>query len=94
MSVQRGCVVIEAEPGKWYCITASREHDYDFVSATTTGPECDAEAAFLSHEGANPGGSETVNHDQMTPYYRELLARFPAEPKRRTYGYYGTAGYR
>ena len=79
--MQRGCYLIEAEPGKWYCVVATQEHDYDFEHATTNGPEPTEEQAFKNHAGCNPGGSTTINHASITDYERKLLARYPP-PKR------------
>lgn len=76
MSMQRGCEVIELEPGKWFCVVACAEHDYDFQSATVYGPAQTADDAWnmMSDWEANPGGCIQTRAADVTDRDRRLIA--------------------
>lgn len=71
MSVSRGCLLVERKPGEWFCIVARDEYDYDFESYDVFGPARTEDAAWDAMNGPNPGGSERMKHDRVTP---EVLA--------------------
>ena len=76
MSVSRGCFAIERDPGKWYCVVACDEYDYDFHgSYTIYGPKSTADAAVeaMHKRAANPGSGSSVPFDKLTPHYIHLV---------------------
>jgi hypothetical protein len=75
MSMSRGCMVVEAEPGQWWCVVAYREYDYDFRSGEKFGPASTAEAAFRMMRASNPGSSETIPFSQVDDFHRGVLSR-------------------
>jgi len=75
MSLSRGCVAIERQPGQWYCIVAHDEYDYDFNSYNIYGPCLTADAALekMHRQEANPGSHDVVSHASLTDYYTKLV---------------------
>lgn len=76
MSVSRGCMLIEAKPGEWFCVVAQNEYDFDFTRGHNVyGPmatENDAYQAMSDNE-SNPGSSETIAHGAVTDTERKLI---------------------
>lgn len=76
MSRSRGCLAIEREPGKWFCVVAREEYDYDFRHGHDVfGPKPTAEAALEemhSHE-SNPGGHSTIPLNEVTDHHHQLV---------------------
>ena len=76
MSVQRGCLEIEREPGAWYCVVAWREYDFDFEHGYSMYGPCDtADAASgeMHAMEANPGGSTAVTWEKLTDWHKKLV---------------------
>lgn len=84
MSLSRGCIVAELEPGEWYCAVADREYDYDFNDGTVYGPADDKlKALELMHEcESNPGAFNTISHERVTDSVRHLFKRLRKGQKR------------
>ena len=76
MSLSRGCIVVEREQGKWYCVVATDEYDYEFERGHLVyGPRSTADSVYdemRKHE-CNPGGHSEVSHDKLTPRLIELV---------------------
>ena len=81
MSLSRGCVIAELEPGKWYAFVAHREYDYNFESWNSYGPVASADAAWdeVGANEANPGGGNEITHDEMGEEMRNRYKRMLAE---------------
>ena len=77
MSISRGEVTVELEPGNWYCVVATEEYDFDFRDCTSYGPYPTADKAsevMHAHE-ANPGGGYEMAHAELDDYHRDLVKR-------------------
>ena len=47
MSLSRGCIVVEREQGKWYCVVATDEYDYEFERGHLVyGPRSTADSVY------------------------------------------------
>lgn len=79
MSISRGCLLIEEEPNKWWCVVAYKEYDYDFVSGQKFGPAPSDDAAFAMMRCSNPGSVEIIHFSDVSNYHREILARMEGE---------------
>jgi hypothetical protein len=80
--MSRGCIIVEVEPNKWYCITARDEYDYNFKHYSVTGPKSNEETAFESHEGCNPGSSSSIDNKNFKElstksqkFYLKMIAK-------------------
>jgi hypothetical protein len=64
MSCSRGCIIVEVEDGKWYCIVARDEYDYDFNKFNVYGARYTENGAYnkMKDYEANPGGSRTMSY--------------------------------
>jgi hypothetical protein len=84
MSKQRGCIVAEMQPGKWFCAVADREHDYDFESGTVYGPASSEEGALdlMDAQESNPGGFTTYENKAVDKSLRKLFDRLPKARRR------------
>ena len=67
MSMSRGCITVEWDNGRWYCITAHDEYDYEFESFTVTGSFSNEEKAIDGQDGCNPGSWTTERLNGKTP---------------------------
>lgn len=87
MSMQRGCAVIERTPGRWYCVVATEEYDYDFRQATKYGPAKTSDAAveMMDRHECNPGGYTLTGYDQITEHDKALCDRLPDQSTRQRY---------
>lgn len=76
MSLQRGCLVVERNPGQWFCAVASQEYDYDFAGHYLVyGPKPTAEAAFVEMQDyeANPGSFNEIPYDKLDALIIDLI---------------------
>ena len=76
MSMSRGCMLVERHPGKWFCLVASDEYDYDFQgNYSVYGPKPTADDAFdeMHRHEPNPGHSNEVPHNRLTPQVIALI---------------------
>lgn len=84
MSMSRGCAVIERTPGRWYCVVAQQEYDYDFRQATKYGPAKTSDAAveIMDQHECNPGGFTVTTYTEITEQDRALVDRLPNQTAR------------
>ena len=75
MSKSRGCLLIELNPGEWWCAVAYDEYDHEFRSGEKFGPAKTEEGAWQMMVASNPGSSRTVPFAAVTAEHRKLLAR-------------------
>ena len=75
MSLQRGCVVVERNPGQWYCAVAMEEYDDEFEDYVVYGPKPTSDAAFeaMHERESNPGGFNVISHDKVTPEMAKFI---------------------
>ena len=73
MSMSRGCLLVEYADKEWYCIIARDEYDYDFRSFDISGPAKTEDDAFNTHEGSNPGSSQTVKKEDIGDWEKEAI---------------------
>jgi len=73
--MSRGCLLVEYADGEWYCIIARDEYDYEFNSFDISGPAKTEEDAFNTHEGSNPGQSDTVLKENIGEWEKGVIEK-------------------
>ena len=74
MSMQRECLTVEVEPGKWFCIVARDEYGDIDKNSISYGPQPTEDEAFeaMRDNEPNPGGNCTV---EATPELKQLIKK-------------------
>lgn len=76
MSLQRGCLLVERNPGQWFCVIASREYDYDFSGHYTIyGPKATADGALqeMHNHESNRGSFSMIPNDKLDALINDLI---------------------
>lgn len=74
--MSRGCVLVERQPNKWYCMVAQDEYDYEFNgNYSVYGPESNKNKAYdeMQKRECNPGCSTTYTHDRIPDWVVKLV---------------------
>ncbi len=89
MSMARGCMMVEREPGKWFCVIACYENDWDFREYNIYGPASseDEAADMMSACESNPGGWNVITHDGLDERTKALVDSKPPVKRRRCFDY-------